>query len=100
MSADPEICATCMWWHRQGSALAKLSIRLDVDHDVGTCQVSPPVPLPGFAAGVFPQVHANRTCGAWEDEDEGDGPDGGERMDHTDHGEQLGDKIVQLRAVA
>jgi hypothetical protein len=77
-------CATCAFWRRQGSPLSKIHMVIDVDPDVGTCQAMPPSVLPAYASGVFPQIHADRSCGEWtsldgDDEDGPAGPDNRER---------------------
>lgn len=71
-------CATCRWWHQGAPPLATASRHATPVPSVGTCQLYAPVlaETRWFPVTMFPETHADRTCGDWQ---EGLEPDDGER---------------------
>jgi hypothetical protein len=77
----PRRCETCAWWCRQMPVIAAATRDAAQRPDLGSCQVNPPVPLPGVRfAAEWPQTHESRFCGAWAPDVAGSDPDGGERI--------------------
>lgn len=78
-------CETCLYWNRRGAALAAAIRDPSIGVDLGTCEASPPMVVPGAIVdefcpigngiAMFPVTHANRACGMWTGyEDEPDDP--------------------------
>ena len=89
MSADT--CSTCAHWRRQAPTIATAIRRASPAPDVGTCQlIAPGVFMQaGIPVTLWPETHADRTCGDWMVSGPFD-PNGGEEMNN----------IVPLRGAA
>lgn len=83
MLADHSTCSTCIWWNRAAPCRATMMRDPTGGQDfLGTCELNAPVVVPGIGGlpiSVFPQTHADRTCGHWADGTAGGDGDGGER---------------------
>lgn len=78
--ADPASCATCRHWHEGAPPLSAASLNPQAKANVGTCQLYAPVLTESrwFLVSMFPETHADRSCGDWEERPD---PDDGERAD-------------------
>lgn len=85
-------CATCRWFAKGAPALAAATLNATTKPGVGTCQLYAPVlaETRWFPVSMFPEVHAERWCGDWQ---EGDDPDDGERA-------AVPAEVVPIRSVA
>ncbi|MDO7843429.1 hypothetical protein [Sphingomonas immobilis] len=97
LTADeiPPRCEICRHWHRASPPLATGTRNRREDPNVGACQLYPPVlaETKWFPVSMFPEVHASRVCGEWEEVYPGhDGGGGGEEI--------APDNVVKLSAVA
>ena len=78
---SPETCSTCVWWNRAAPCRATMLRDPQAEQFLGTCELNAPVVVPGIGGlpiTVFPQTHADRTCGHWADHRPVDGGDDGE----------------------
>lgn len=77
------ICRTCDHWHEGESPLAAATPERYplAKPSIGTCTLYAPVvaETKWFPVTVFPEVHAERTCGDWTPRAPAD-PDDGERV--------------------
>jgi len=68
-------CRTCAFWDRAGAKLANAIIDPAAHADVGICVFNPPTvkdaPSYPFPISIWPEVHGDRWCGAWEAPDDG-----------------------------
>ena len=85
-------CSTCAHWHRAAPPLATAIRHANPDQWVGTCQLLAPslISQAGVPMTLFPQTHADRTCGDWMIS----GPHG------PDDGEEIDSNVVPLRGAA
>jgi hypothetical protein len=79
--AEQGTCATCIWWTRQGAAIAAASSDPSASYATGTCCVRPPTIVREIlgATAYFPMTHESRFCAEWKPK--GDGPEDPARED-------------------
>jgi hypothetical protein len=94
VDANAPRCENCRHWHRLTPPIATGTRNVREDANLGACQLYPPVIATSkyFPVSMFPEVHASRVCGEWEEEYPPVDGGGGEEV--------APDNVVKLSAVA
>jgi hypothetical protein len=81
MMADRNTCASCLWWTRQGAAIAAALRDPSASYATGTCSVRPPTVIRELlgVSSFFAVTHESRFCAEWKPE--GDDPEDPARED-------------------
>lgn len=83
VDASEHRCETCAFWNRDVPPDATTThMPTSAGLSIGVCLLFPPslVSTPSGPASLFPTTHADRWCGAWLSEEEGDDPDDSETV--------------------